>query len=111
MHPNTSKMILRLSLLPLALISFCAGAMTQELFFFSSRRRHTRCLSDWSSDVCSSDLVPLLALTNPHNAKIKIPAIRGDRVDTVNEQAACVTTSVPAGTLGVDLKSTVPPPL
>src|SRR5437899_11538827 len=32
------------------------------LFFFSSRRRHTRCLSDWSSDVCSSDLVdPALA--------------------------------------------------
>src|SRR5947199_6182916 len=27
-------------------------------FFFSSRRRHTRCLSDWSSDVCSSDLIP-----------------------------------------------------
>src|SRR5262245_34064507 len=27
------------------------------VFFFSSRRRHTRCLSDWSSDVCSSDLV------------------------------------------------------
>src|SRR5205814_7345336 len=23
----------------------------------SSRRRHTRCLSDWSSDVCSSDLI------------------------------------------------------
>src|SRR5205814_4715910 len=29
-------------------------------FFFSSRRRHTRCLSDWSSDVCSSDLRVLL---------------------------------------------------
>src|SRR5258705_9544270 len=28
----------------------------QICFFFSSRRRHTRCLSDWSSDVCSSDL-------------------------------------------------------
>src|SRR5205814_7227737 len=28
------------------------------VFFFSSRRRHTRCLSDWSSDVCSSDLDP-----------------------------------------------------
>src|SRR2546422_7002666 len=26
------------------------------LFFFSSRRRHTRCSRDWSSDVCSSDL-------------------------------------------------------
>src|SRR5256885_2490631 len=27
-------------------------------FFFSSRRRHTRLQGDWSSDVCSSDLVP-----------------------------------------------------
>src|SRR5437016_9284968 len=26
-------------------------------FFFSSRRRHTRLVSDWSSDVCSSDLI------------------------------------------------------
>src|SRR5437868_15040189 len=26
------------------------------LFFFSSRRRHTRSKRDWSSDVCSSDL-------------------------------------------------------
>src|SRR5206468_8662877 len=28
-------------------------------FFFSSRRRHTRSDRDWSSDVCSSDLIPL----------------------------------------------------
>src|SRR5690554_1410881 len=27
-----------------------------QSFFFSSRRRHTRCGRDWSSDVCSSDL-------------------------------------------------------
>src|SRR2546429_3495155 len=27
-----------------------------DFFFFSSRRRHTRCSRDWSSDVCSSDL-------------------------------------------------------
>src|SRR5437763_10950190 len=27
-------------------------------FFFSSRRRHTRYIGDWSSDVCSSDLAP-----------------------------------------------------
>src|SRR5256885_4332681 len=38
-------------------------------FFFSSRRRHTRLQGDWSSDVCSSDLVlgwecPRLALHN-----------------------------------------------
>src|SRR5205814_2385626 len=29
---------------------------SDSFFIFSSRRRHTRCLSDWSSDVCSSDL-------------------------------------------------------
>src|SRR5699024_12059536 len=28
-----------------------------SLFFFSSRRRHTRSKRDWSSDVCSSDLI------------------------------------------------------
>src|SRR5207249_9762844 len=28
------------------------------VFFFSSRRRHTRSKRDWSSDVCSSDLNP-----------------------------------------------------
>src|SRR5699024_11450561 len=28
----------------------------RKLFFFSSRRRHTRSKRDWSSDVCSSDL-------------------------------------------------------
>src|SRR5690349_22809192 len=30
-------------------------------FFFSSRRRHTRSLRDWSSDVCSSDLLEAMA--------------------------------------------------
>src|SRR5688500_14794849 len=31
--------------------------MPMNVFFFSSRRRHTRLQGDWSSDVCSSDLV------------------------------------------------------
>src|SRR6266496_1242313 len=30
--------------------------VNSSFFFFSSRRRHTRSLRDWSSDVCSSDL-------------------------------------------------------
>src|SRR5690606_40855846 len=34
------------------------------LFFFSSRRRHTRFSRDWSSDVCSSDLGPVLLVCN-----------------------------------------------
>src|SRR5690349_23040079 len=46
-------------------------------FFFSSRRRHTRSLRDWSSDVCSSDLAssmgertppPLLVLAGTNGA-------------------------------------------
>src|SRR3712207_1824110 len=32
-------------------------------FFFSSRRRHTRYWRDWSSDVCSSDLIQVGAAT------------------------------------------------
>src|SRR5471030_27509 len=40
------------------------------VFFFSSRRRHTSCLSDWSSDVCSSDLLWV-------NAKEQIAALHG----------------------------------
>src|SRR5258706_594079 len=31
------------------------GRLHFHSFFFSSRRRHTRLVSDWSSDVCSSD--------------------------------------------------------
>src|SRR5207245_8081713 len=31
------------------------------LFFFSSRRRQTRCYRHWSSDVCSSDLIHVFA--------------------------------------------------
>src|SRR5258705_5261218 len=44
-----------MSSLILHLILF-TSVSTRLHFFFSSRRRHTRCLSDWSSDVCSSDL-------------------------------------------------------
>src|SRR4030043_1320903 len=34
----------------------CVSCLFCFFFFFSSRRRHTRCSRDWSSDVCSSDL-------------------------------------------------------
>src|SRR5260370_3073292 len=37
-------------------------------FFFSSRRRHTRFKCDWSSDVCSSDLVSLSTVNRAHMA-------------------------------------------
>src|SRR5205814_7836619 len=70
-------------------------------FFFSSRRRHTRCLSDWSSDVCSSDLFEgdegrglvqvtrLIGLGRLQNAAVRvayfhpIPCDRTDRHDRI----------------------------
>src|SRR5699024_8149552 len=38
----------------------CFSLFIIFFFFFSSRRRHTRSKRDWSSDVCSSDLVQLI---------------------------------------------------
>src|SRR3989337_161990 len=39
------------------LVVFSGSWLLCFFFFFSSRRRHTRCYRDWSSDVCSSDLM------------------------------------------------------
>src|SRR5215813_2088200 len=50
----------------------CWNRTLVDYFFFSSRRRHTSCGRDWSSDVCSSDLFRETQLTN-----IKV----GDPVD------------------------------
>src|SRR5262249_57072495 len=43
------------------------------LFFFSSRRRHTRLVSDWSSDVCSSDLMFLAEVEDLGNVRVRDP--------------------------------------
>src|SRR3989442_6494125 len=49
--------------------------LMSSIFFFSSRRRHTRCGRDWSSDVCSSDLFGRRAW--PRRA----PGARGSRCE------------------------------
>src|SRR5437773_12150641 len=59
------------------------------IFFFSIRRRHTRSLCDWSSDVCSSDLidamVPLLDARGVAPGRPFLidpgPRIEADRID------------------------------
>src|SRR2546429_4456739 len=49
-------------------------------FFFSSRRRHTRCSRDWSSDVCSSDLENAAKRRWLH-AKSQIEPVGGEALD------------------------------
>ena len=41
----------------------------KKIFFFSSRRRHTRLQGDWSSDVCSSDLVTMVFCLGTEGSK------------------------------------------
>src|SRR5262249_56512602 len=52
-------------------------------FMFSSRRRHTRLVSDWSSDVCSSDLAaePAGAGALPWRAPARDPGAEGGAAD------------------------------
>src|SRR5438045_5338222 len=60
-------------------------------FFFSSRRRHTRCLSDWSSDVCSSDL-----------GEDRVRA--GRRLAVMGARLECYDERAPAGALARGLE-------
>src|SRR2546429_1976401 len=55
--PFSVQFVLRVKTLRVRLLT---SKRTRDLMcvFFSSRRRHTRCSRDWSSDVCSSDLKP-----------------------------------------------------
>src|SRR6267154_4120609 len=50
-------------------------------FFFSSRRRHTRWTGDWSSDVCSSDLVG--------GGLHRLFVSRGDETDDLRLRVLC----------------------
>src|SRR5262245_36394068 len=66
----------------------CSSFSYCRLFFFSSRRRHTRCLSDWSSDVCSSDL-RAIELSPPNSVvRTKCANTRGVCYVTKGEWAA-----------------------
>src|SRR2546429_7222152 len=62
--------------LALSLLIWSSACSSLFFFFFSSRRRHTRCSRDWSSDVCSSDLVvdPLLRPRRPRlRERVAVP--------------------------------------
>src|SRR5690349_22252744 len=71
------------------------------MFFFSSRRRHTRSLRDWSSDVCSSDLPP------------GAPDDMDGRLDTASDMMETIERSgseAEAMRKGIKLRRETPPP-
>src|SRR5437588_2375231 len=53
-------------------------------FFFSSRRRHTRSLCDWSSDVCSSDLDLVLS---GKILSVSVPTLSFSQTTTLESRA------------------------
>src|SRR5690606_40403002 len=59
--------------------------------FFSSRRRHTRFSRDWSSDVCSSDL--LLRIIEGYAARLALDRWSNVAVISVRRPAGLVTAS------------------
>src|SRR5438067_3919263 len=82
-------LLIELSVLVVSLFYLCSFILLRcwfflllLFFFFSSRRRHTRSKRDWSSDVCSSDLVsalrrsparPALAASPGSSASTRLP--------------------------------------
>src|SRR3712207_4736650 len=68
-------------------------------FFFSSRRRHTRYWRDWSSDVCSSDL---LVLADTSAVVFSANPITGNREEVVVTASWGLGESVVSGTVTPD---------
>src|SRR5256884_7158390 len=62
------------------------------MFFFSSRRRHTRCSRDWSSDVCSSDLGGDLGYSFGRFSELRV----GYEVGSLNTKLRLGTPEIPA---------------
>src|SRR5438034_10601905 len=65
-------------------------------FFFSSRRRHTRSLCDWSSDVCSSDLSLATRIFLSPGTRSPAAAPTPSGRDTSSARTATVTASARA---------------
>src|SRR5690348_18261920 len=68
-------------------------------FFFSSRRRHTRWTGDWSSDVCSSDLLALHAQT----VAPQTPPEAQSQTHSAAQSPTAEQTQSPPGTSGANI--------
>src|SRR6267154_4275428 len=73
-----------MSILSFLFVFFIYTSCMVSVFFFSSRRRHTRWTGDWSSDVCSSDLHGRPLLDLPGHDRERAPQAP-DRVPEVSD--------------------------
>src|SRR5256886_16139353 len=64
------------------------------IFFFSSRRRHTRFDCDWSSDVCSSDLMSGEAASR---ANIDLPGVQPQLLEAISATGTPIVLVVMSG--------------
>src|SRR5437762_6151166 len=64
-------------------------------FFFSSRRRHTRYIGDWSSDVCSSDLLDRPAPQGPAGGPPADFRSRRAALQAPPKKSACAASALP----------------
>src|SRR5699024_12086910 len=66
------------------------------LFFFSSRRRHTRSKRDWSSDVCSSDLQAFFQhqSTIIHREHIRFLSQTTKQTETIHDEEAMIERAI-----------------
>src|SRR2546430_4876715 len=77
-------------------MSACTAELVTQIlsvFFFSSRRRHTRFDCDWSSDVCSSDLFSLAQIGRSALVQTK-KAVRSPAQEQ-SQQGVRVETPIP----------------
>src|SRR5258707_6129599 len=90
---------------------------SDECFFFSSRRRHTRYWRDWSSDVCSSDLTLQRSLiwnfavwTSPATVIIELPkptASDEPKLSTITACGMCLSSVCLTSLLHITPEDTV----
>src|SRR2546430_10380576 len=74
--------------------------LRRACFFFSSRRRHTIFDCDWSSDVCSSDLVAAVDFHQYLNLDADVVDLAGDEIEILMEVNRCDWSSVEPSIFG-----------
>src|SRR3712207_2416138 len=73
-------------------------SVSRDMFFFSSRRRHTRYWRDWSSDVCSSDLGVRIELFGDEVERIsRVDPLTGEHLGEIEELGVFAATHYVTG--------------